>query len=339
MKLLMTGGTGDVGTAAVKRLAEQGHDVLVIGRTGGVSIPGARYEQCDIAEYARLRELVEGCDAIVHLAAIRAPMLAPAEEVFRVNCAGTFNVYRAAEECGITRVVSASSINAVGYFFGAVEWELSYLPVDESHPTHTTDAYSYSKQVDELTADYYWRRSGISGAMLRLPAVLVPDDRYDERMTEYIGSTRARVLDIASLSPEALRDWRESAAAAVRELRAAKGMEQRDGPKRRGIPGMELFGQKYNMFTAVDARDSAHAIELALTADYAGSHPLFINDTHNTAGLPSAMIAELFYPKVELRDAALETERYGPTASLVSIARARDLIGYEPEYSIERYYP
>ena len=335
----MTGGTGDVGAAAVTRLSERGHDVLVVGRTDGVSIPDARYAQCNIGDYSRLRDVMDGCDAVVHLAAIRAPMLAPAEEIFSVNCAGTFNVYRAAEECGITRVVSASSINAVGYFFGVVDWELSYLPVDEAHPTHTTDAYSYSKQVDELTADYYWRRSGISGAMLRLPAVMVPDDGYDERMTKYVGSIRARVLDIAALSPAALHEWRQTAMAAVRDLRADRGMEQRDAPTRRNTPGMELFGQKYNMFTAVDARDSARAIELALTADYTGSHPLFINDVHNTAALPSAMVAELFYPGVELRGGALETEQYGDTASLVSTARARDLIGYEPEHSIERYYP
>jgi nucleoside-diphosphate-sugar epimerase len=97
--------------------------------------------------------------------------LTRADALFHINCTGTFNVYQAAAEEGIKRVVSASSINALGFNFGGVPFQLSYLPIDEAHPTQTSDVYSLSKQILEDTADYFWRRDGISGVCLRLPFV------------------------------------------------------------------------------------------------------------------------------------------------------------------------
>ncbi|MFW5686082.1 MAG: NAD-dependent epimerase/dehydratase family protein, partial [Spirochaetota bacterium] len=108
MRVLLTGGTGNVGGAAVDRLVADGHEVTVIGRRAGLEVPGAAYLQADINDFDRLVSVMRGFDAIVHLAAHGSPFGQPGREVFRVNDLGTFNVYEAAAECGITRVVSAS---------------------------------------------------------------------------------------------------------------------------------------------------------------------------------------------------------------------------------------
>jgi len=92
-----------------------------------------------------------------------------------------------------------------------------------------------------------------------------------------------------------------------------------------------MFGYS-NFWASIDARDSAQAIELGLTADYEGSHPLWVNDSHNSAGVPTQALAELFYPDVPLKRDLVGTE------SLVSIDRARELLGFEPEYSVSRWY-
>ena len=57
--------------------------------------------------------------------------------------------------------------------------------------------------------------------------------------------------------------------------------------------------------------------------------PVSVNDSHNGIGVESEMLARLFYPEGAGRRSSLEG-----TTSLVSIERARALIGYEPQYSL-----
>ena len=92
-----------------------------------------------------------------------------------------------------------------------------------------------------------------------------------------------------------------------------------------------MFGYS-NFWASIDARDSAQAIERGLLANYEGSHPLYINDSHNSAGIPTRKLVALFYPDVPLRRSLEGTE------TLVSIDKARDLMGFEPEFSISRWH-
>jgi hypothetical protein len=88
----------------------------------------------------------------------------------------------------------------------------------------------------------------------------------------------------------------------------------------------DFYTGMHNLWTTVDARDSAQAIEKALTAGYEGSHALFINDALNTVGLPSADLARLCYPESKV------SPELAGEGSLVSIEAARRLIGYAPEH-------
>jgi len=277
---------------------------------------------------------MRGMEAVVHLAAIPAPAGHYGHTVFHVNCTGSVNVYEAAAEEKITRVVSASSINAVGYFYGCLEWQLSYLPIDEAHPQLTTDSYSFSKQVLEDIAAYYWRRDGISGTTLRLPGVYRPTPERLKHIQASIRHATMRYPEIFNLAPADYDAFMQGVRATTKRIRDQRLMEQRGMLGDVGTDEQRhLFGQIHNMFTNVDARDSAQAIEKSVIAEYDGSHPLFINDDHNATGVESAALAEHFYPGVPLRHPLEGTE------TLVSIDRARELIGYEPEFSVSRFYP
>ncbi len=160
MNILVTGGLGSVGRPLVQLLVQKGYTVKVIGRRPEVEvetelIPGAGYASCDINDFSAIRQQVKGMDIVIHLAAIPAPMMATGDEIFRINCSGTFNVYEAAAQEGIRRVVTASSINALGFNFGIKSFPIQYFPLDEAHPSFTTDAYSFSKQIIEEIAAYY----------------------------------------------------------------------------------------------------------------------------------------------------------------------------------------
>ena len=296
-------------------------------------IPGAAYEVCDINDYLRLREAVRGFEAIVHLAAIPAPSGGTSDQVFLANAQGTFNVYRAAEEEGIRRVVQASSINALGVFYGRKPSPIHYLPVDEDHPCVATDVYSFSKQVIEDIGDYYWRRSGISGVAYRLPWVTPAS--YHEAIPQRREWAQALVERLAALNAEARSRWYENAWQQYNALRAQGILEDRQAAQRIKAEHPELLGDDYhamsnrvNFWTCLDERDSAQAIELALVKPYEGSHTLFVNDDHNWTGVPSRTLADLFYPDVTEFKSPLEG-----TSTLVSIDRVRDLLGFKVEYS------
>ncbi|HEY9076196.1 MAG TPA: NAD(P)-dependent oxidoreductase [Anaerolineaceae bacterium] len=333
MNILITGGTGAVGKAVVERLAAKGFTVKVIGRSSDVDIPGAQYTPCDITDYPNLRAAVRGIDAVIHLAAVPNPSAVSSEQVFLANAQGTFNVYKACEEEGIQRVVQASSINALGVFYGKKPAPIHYLPVDEEHPCLSSDVYSFSKHVIEDIGDYYWRRSGISGVALRLP--WVAPQTYRPRHSERQKPVQALVERLLALSADERTHWFHEAWTRYNELRAQGMQEDRQVYMSLKERHPEWFGEalsamsnRVNFWTMLDERDSAQAIEKSLTASYEGSHVLFVNDDKNWTGVPSQTLAELFYPDV--------TQFKKPLTGLdtfVSIEKARQLIGFEVEYS------
>lgn len=330
MRILVTGGTGRVGQTAVRYLLSQNHQVHVIGLDESFELDGATYARCDIDDYSALCAQAAGSEGIVHLAAIPFPGGGTPEQLFHVNCTGTFNVYQAAAANGIPRVVSASSINALGFNFGTVHFDIEYFPIDEAHPDFTTDAYSFSKRILEETAAYFWRREGISGVQLRFPFVYLHDDssRFAQ-MRQRMGETYA---ELVSAAPDQQRQAVDEFWQHFQQMRQERAFEKpweermREREKGEQTPRRMYFGVS-DFWSAIDARNAAIAIERGLSAAYEGSHPLFVCDANNATGIDSETLAALFYPQVETRRQSIDG-----TQSLVSSARAQQLIGYEPAH-------
>ena len=178
MKVLVTGGAGRVGQWVVRELLQRGHQVTVAGRAAGHVLEGTRYAVLDCTDYAAVLPLVREHETVVHLAAIAAPMLGTSPDIFRINCAGTYNVYEACAEAGIRKLAVASSINALGQFFGIKPLPVRYFPVDEDHPQLCSDPYSFSKKVTEEIGEYYWQRHRISSVSIRIPYVAQPAQKH-----------------------------------------------------------------------------------------------------------------------------------------------------------------
>jgi hypothetical protein len=106
----------------------------------------------------------------------------------------------------------------------------------------------------------------------------------------------------------------------------ARYRDMREDPDLRLL--VDGFGYS-NFWASLDARDSAQAFEKGLTADYQGSHPLFVNDSENAAGVDSERLVRTFFPDVTASTRPLQGRE-----TLVSIDRARALIGFEPEHHI-----
>ena len=333
MRVLVTGGAGLVGTPISQRFVSLGWDVRVVGIDPDCPLTDVDYRQCDILDAASLRQQMDGCDAVVHLAAIPTTRTHPNETLFGINVAGTYSVFEAAERAGVKRVAQASSINAIGGFWGCDDRHYDYFPLDEDLPLFTTDSYSFSKQLVEDIAEYYWRRAGISSVSFRLPAVL-NDAVIEERDLRHSLAERRRQIDAFRALPRAERQARHAAAKAKSlEMRASRVMEydavQRGFFEQQAPADDWLFDawfyDRFNFWTFIHTDDSTQAFEKAITADYRGAHPLFVNSDRNSLEYDTETLLSLFYPEVSHRRRPIRG-----LESPVSIGRAQRLIGFEP---------
>jgi nucleoside-diphosphate-sugar epimerase len=328
MRILVTGGMGEVGRPTVRWLLEKGHHVRVLDLETAPEITGAEHVAGDVTDFESVTAAMAGMDRVLHLAAIRHPGLAPEHALFHVNVVGTFNVFRAAADAGIRHVVAASSINALGYNFGITfpEGQLQYFPIDEAHPTYTTDPYSFSKLMMEEVGAYFWRREGVSSVLLRYPAVYDLDEP-DAILVKFIEESYEAIHEVMAL-PGPQRSARVSGIIVDFERRA-RARQWEEGFEFSYPDAAIMFGRS-NFWTSLDVRDAAQAAEKGLTADYEGSHAVFVSDSHNFLGIPSRELVKVWFPEFPMARVDVTG-----TETLVSIERVRRLIGFEPRFPYE----
>lgn len=172
MKVVITGGSGRAGQNIIPELIARGHEVTNADAVEGPH-QGARFMRVDATDLGAVIAITRSAEAIIHMAAIPSPTKDPEGEVFRVNMMSNWNVLEAAEIHGITKLVMASSINAVGAGFSPAELDLpAYLPIDEELPTRAQDGYALSKWLGEGMADAFCRRRDMQIASMRFHALM-----------------------------------------------------------------------------------------------------------------------------------------------------------------------
>jgi UDP-glucose 4-epimerase len=166
MRVLVSGSSGLIGGAVVERLSAEGDEVVRFDITDGHDILAA-------GDYAAA---ASGCDAIVHAAAGQRPDgTDPGERYITHNVTGNWNMLEAARKAGIRRVVTFSSVNAIGVFRG--EAVPDYLPIDDDHPIRPPTAYGLAKRLIEELCHCYTATKGIATVCFRPPAVYGPARR------------------------------------------------------------------------------------------------------------------------------------------------------------------
>ena len=173
MKILVTGGSGDVGGYVVRDLLEADHEPVVFDQKRPER-DDVEYREGDILDLDGCRKACEGVDAIVHLAAIRVPLPDTPDKVLHVNAVGTFNIHQAAADVGVRRVVQASSDSTYGFTFWRKEIKPTYVPIDEAHPQRPQESYGLSKIAGELIAQSFTDGYGLETACLRICYVWFP---------------------------------------------------------------------------------------------------------------------------------------------------------------------
>jgi nucleoside-diphosphate-sugar epimerase len=269
--ICVTGASGRAGRAVVAELLEHGHRVAAADLVPPREDLGLSVLRADLTDYGQAVEALQGADAVVHLANIPAPDVRTPAVTFNSNITMNYNVFMAASQLQLGRVVWASSETTLGLPFDVPP---RYAPVDEDHYPVPSTSYALSKVASETISGHIAQWSGIPFVALRFSNILGPADY-----------------------PRFPSFW----------------------------PDPQL--RKWNLWGYIDERDAAAACRLALDAPVEGSASFIIAAADTVMTRPSADLMREVFPGVPL------TGEISETGTLLSIGRARQVLGFEPRHS------
>lgn len=172
--VLVTGGTGFLGSYVIKNLVEKGHSVRAIRRSPNLPfwIPASIFDKVewvdgDVLDVISLDDAMKGVDAVIHAAAVVSFSKRGRSKMYNINVEGTGNVINTAVQNSIRRLIHVSSIAAIGRTTNRElvneekKWE------DNKNNTH----YAISKHHAEM---HVWRgfSEGLEGAVINPSTIL-----------------------------------------------------------------------------------------------------------------------------------------------------------------------
>lgn len=174
--ILITGGAGFIGSHLSDALLAKGYAVRVLddlstGRRLNLQLDNPRLQliEGDVADAALVARAAEGCQAVVHLAAV-ASVQASVEDPVRThqsNFIGTLNVCEAMRVAGIKRVLFASSAAVYGN-------NGEGQAIDEDTPKAPLTPYAVDKLASEQYLDFYRRQHGLEPVVFRFFNIFGP---------------------------------------------------------------------------------------------------------------------------------------------------------------------
>lgn len=189
MKILVTGGTGYIGSHTCVVLLEAGHEVtvidnlcnsspIVIERVQELANRSLRFVQGDIRNRDDLAKAFDGgIDAVIHFAALKAVGESCEQPLayFDNNINGTITLLQGMQVAGIRNLVFSSSATVYG--------QPEQVPVDEKAPLRATNPYGRSKLImEQIIGDWCATRPEVSAVLLRYfnPVGAHPSGRIGE---------------------------------------------------------------------------------------------------------------------------------------------------------------
>lgn len=304
MRVLVTGGAGFIGRAIIERLRTDGDDAVGVDLTAD---PGAGVVAGDTTDPSAWRAQLDGCDAVVHTAAVVSNAV-DLDEQWRVNVLGTRRVIEAARDAGVRRIVHLSSIRA----FSDTAFPAG---VTEDHPVRPDgNPYVDTKIASEHVALQAHAAGEIEATIIRpgdvygpgsVPWILKPLDAI--RSGQFLLPARGSGIH----SPVYVDDLVAGVVLALRSPDAAGQVFTIAGP--RGVRSDEYFGHLYRMLgrRGPIGIPTAPAIALAAAADR-------VNRLRGARSEVNAI-----------------SMRYLAREGTYSIEKARRVLGYEPAVDLD----
>ena len=309
MNVLITGGMGVNGAVTARLLLSHGiRPVLMDNRMDLSLISDIKNDvelvAGDILDPQSLEKIITDY-RITHIAHLAALMPGPAEAdprlAMKVGVDGTVNVLEAARAHNIRRVVYTSSKAAFGAITGKHAYP-EYLPVKEDHPCNPLDLYGVIKVCCETIGNYYRERYGVECVVLRFVSIYGPGKQARHGALSLHGQIIEDVMD-------------------NKEVSMAGGGDQRND----------------TMYVG----DVAQAIFLALKTDPLHQWTFNIGTGKGVTLGDFERVLKSMFPRARIKiGPGLEVpgmkEMRKNSYCIFDISRAREHLGYNPEYDLEK---
>ncbi len=306
MKALITGGTGVNGAATAHLLVSQGQRPVLLDNRVDMSLVADIADDVevvtgDILDGPALQEVVaaHGITHIVHMAALMpGPAEANPAAAIAIGVDGTLNVLEAARACNIRRVVYTSSNAFIGDVRGK-HGHPEFAPLDESLPPNPADMYGVTKVCSETLGNYYRKRYGVDFVALRYPSIYGPGKLARHGVLALYGKLIEDVI-------------------AGREFSIPRGGDQRND--------------------VVYVGDVAHSIALALNAEGLTQGTFNVGTGRGVTLKDFATVLKRIFPdsRIDIGPGLDFREGYKQSYCIFDIGKARQQLGYEPQYDLER---
>lgn len=172
MRVALTGASGYTGGRLLSSLLARGDAVSALVRPASVTdalrSSGARLVPGDLASPEAVGQLVEGADAVLHVAAVYRTAGHPDSYYREVNVGGTERLLEAAARQGVRRFVHTSTVGVHGHVLNP--------PADEDAPIAPGDIYQQTKAEGEALAFSYQRARGVPVTVVRPGAIYGPGE-------------------------------------------------------------------------------------------------------------------------------------------------------------------
>jgi len=160
-RLVLTGAAGRLGSYLREPLSKLADELIssdIVDDIGSL-YSGEHYQKADLADLGQIMDLLKGADMVVHFGAIGDE--APFETLLGPNFIGAYNVWEAAYQHKLRRVVYASSIHAVGMYP-----KNQFIGTDVPHRPDTF--YGLAKCFAEDLGSLYWDKRGLESVCMRI---------------------------------------------------------------------------------------------------------------------------------------------------------------------------
>ena len=172
MRVALTGASGYTGGRLLEALRARGDEVAVLARPPSVTermrSRASSVVEGSLGDAAAASRLVEGADAVLHVAAVYRTAGHPDSYYREVNVLGTERLLEAAARQGVRRFVHTSTVGVHGH--------VERPPADESAPIAPGDIYQATKAEAEALALRYHRERGVPVAVVRPGAIYGPGE-------------------------------------------------------------------------------------------------------------------------------------------------------------------
>lgn len=160
-KLVLTGAAGRLGSYLREPLTKLADELVSTDLVEDIGklYDGESYVKADLSKLDEMMMVLEGADMVVHFGAIGDE--APFDDILQSNIVGAYNVWEAAYQQGVRRVVYASSIHAVGMYP-----KTEFIGTDVPHRPDTF--YGLAKCFAEDLGSLYWDKRQLESVCMRI---------------------------------------------------------------------------------------------------------------------------------------------------------------------------